>query len=230
MESGQKQLVIIDMGVIDYDLAYAFQRQCVNKVLDGGDPVLLFCEHPAVLTKGRMTKPEHILFRQQDLANCGITVQNIDRGGDVTLHAPGQLVIYPIINLTEYGKDLKVYLRALEEMSMAVLIKCGIKARREPGNTGVWADKKKIVSIGIGVKRWISFHGVAINVNTDLSLFSCIKPCGLNVEMTSMSEILGFKLEMQEIKEKVTEEFLNVFKFGKGCTGEYTSERAAVIS
>lgn len=230
MESGQKQLMIIDLGVIAYDQAYAFQRQCVNKVLDSGDPVLLFCEHPAVLTKGRMTNPEHILLSQQDLGNRGIMVQNIDRGGDVTLHAPGQLVIYPIINLAGYGKDLKVYLRSLEEVSMAVLEKYGIKARRKPANTGVWADEKKIVSIGIGVKRWITFHGVGINVNTDLSLFSCIKPCGLNVEMTSMADILGFKLEMQEIKEKVTEEFLNVFNLVKGRTRNYTSERAAFIS
>lgn len=230
MISGQKQMTVIDLGIIDYDQAYAFQKQCVNKVLAGGGPILLFCEHPAVLTKGRMTKPEHILLSQQGLDNRGITVQNIDRGGDVTLHAPGQLVIYPIINLAEYGKDLKVYLRALEEISMAVLKKYGIKVRHEPGNTGVWADNKKIVSIGIGVKRWISFHGVGINVNTDLSLFSCIKPCGLNVEMTSMSDILGFKLEMQEIKEKVTEEFLNVFKLVKGRTENHTSVRAAFIS
>ncbi len=213
----------MDLGLIGYERAYALQKQYVDKVLEGSGPFLFLCEHPAVLTKGRMTKTENILLGQQFLDDRGIAVRDIDRGGDVTLHAPGQLVIYPIINLVDYGKDLRIYLRALEDISMAVLKRYGLNPRRESGQTGVWVDDKKVVSIGIGVKRWVSFHGVGINVNTDLSLFSCIKPCGLNVEMNSMSNILGHKLSMQEIKEKVIDQFLNIFNLVKGRSESYDS-------
>lgn len=230
MKSGKKELSIIDLGLIDYDQAYNLQKQYVHQVLSGSSPVLLLCEHPAVLTKGRMTKAENILFDQKLLDEQGISVKNIDRGGDVTLHAPGQLVIYPIINLGDYEKDLKKYLRALEDVSIGVLKQYGLYPRREPGQTGVWVNEKKVVSMGIGVKRWVAFHGVGINVNTDLSLFSCIKPCGLNVQMNSLAQILGYKLNMQEIKKKVIEEFLDVFKFVVGCPESCGSERAEVIS
>lgn len=216
MSLKQKQLVVIDLGLIGYEEAYAFQKQCVDKVLNDADPFLLLCEHPAVLTKGRMTKNEHILLDQHALQKRGVEVQNIDRGGDVTLHAPGQLVVYPIINLTDYGRDLKIYLRKLEDVAMGVLKRYGISPRREPGQTGVWVEEKKVVSLGIGVKRWVSFHGVGINVNTDLAHFSMIKPCGLNVEMNSMAHILGHPLEMKKIKETVVQEFLELFHLVKG--------------
>ncbi len=208
----QRQFTVIDLGLIDYQEAYTLQKKYVDQVLADSNPFLILCEHPAVLTKGRMTKAENILFTTEALNERGMDVKNIDRGGDVTLHAPGQLVIYPIINLAEYGKDLHVYLRVLEDISMNVLRHYGINPRRENGQTGVWVDDKKIVSMGIGVKRWVSFHGIGINVNTDLSLFSAINPCGLNVQMNSMSNILGFKLDLQQVKQKVIEEVSNVFK------------------
>lgn len=210
------------LGLIDYAAAYRLQKEYVDEVLQGAGPALLLCEHPVVLTLGRMTKSGSLLYPDNELAQMGVPVRRIDRGGDVTLHAPGQLVIYPILNLQEYGKDLHRYLRRLEDVAMGTLRHFSIKPRREPGQTGVWVDQKKVVSVGIGVKRWVTYHGIGINVNTDLGLFRLIKPCGLNVEMNSISHIIGQDLEMKEVADVVIREFLNVFHDSKGvCDGAH---------
>lgn len=209
-------LRIKDLGIIDYAEAYQIQKEMVKQVLDGQSPALLLCEHPPVLTMGRMGKSEHILWSADELRDKGISVEHIDRGGDITLHAPGQLVAYPILDLTKHGKDLHLYLRKLEEVSIRLLADYKIEGRREPGKTGVWVGLQKVVSMGIGVKRWVSFHGVGINVSTDLRLFSLIQPCGLNVEMTSISNIIGSTINMTDAKSKFVQIFEACFMGTKG--------------
>lgn len=207
---------VTDLGLIEYQDAYRLQQQAVRDVLDGGPGQLLLCEHPPVLTLGRMTQPGTVLWTPPELADAGVQLLKTDRGGDVTLHAPGQLVVYPIIDLNTCGRDLHRHLRWLEEVAMALLRRFGIVPRRETGQTGVWVGQDKVVSIGIGVKRWVTYHGIGINVNTDLKLFKMIKPCGLNVEMNSISHIIGRKLDMKEVAAVVRDEFFRVYGDSKG--------------
>ena len=206
-----------DLGLIDYGGAYALQKQHVDELLQGGSQALLLCEHPPVLTLGRLADEKHMLISKKELAERGVTVYHVDRGGDITLHAPGQLVVYPILNLANLRKDLRFYLRRLEQVAIDLLGGFDIVASRLPGQTGVWSVRKKIVSVGIGVCRWISFHGLAINVSTDLKLFSMIKPCGLDVEMTSMSEVKGDIINVGEVKERIIDCFSENFKLD--CLG-----------
>ncbi len=194
---------IIDLGFISYTKAYEMQKNFVCESLHENKNSLLFCEHPTILTIGRVGDKNNILIPRDELLNMGIDVKHVDRGGDITLHSPGQLVIYPIFNLKDFGKDLHLFLRKLEQVAIDLLRKFDILARRSPGKTGVWVNDKKIVSIGIGVRKWISYHGVSINVNTDLKLFSIIKPCGLDVQMTSFSDVSGNIVNMKEVKENL---------------------------
>lgn len=203
-----------DLGVIEYSKAYALQKRCVENIAQGGPQTLFLCEHPPVITLGRVAKEKHILFSREEIQKRGLEVAAIDRGGDVTLHAPGQIVAYPIFNLLEYGKDLHAFLFQLEQVAIDLLADFGIVANRISGRTGVWAGEKKIVSIGIGVRKWISFHGLALNVNTDLQLFSVIKPCGLDVVMTSMRELQRQPIEMAEVKTKFIHCFEKNFSHG----------------
>ena len=200
-----------DLGTIDYGEAHALQRDYVNTLVQGGMQALLLCEHPPTLTLGRSASERHILVSQEELNKRNVSVHYIDRGGDITLHAPGQLVVYPILDLENFGKDLRTYLHRLEQVAIDLLSDFGIVANRFPGQTGVWAGKKKIASIGIGVRKWVSFHGLAVNVNTDLKLFSMIKPCGLDVEMTSMSNVKEKPIDIKGVKEKIVTSFCNNF-------------------
>lgn len=201
-----------DLGVIDYRHAYDLQKRYVDEVINGGIQTLLICEHPSTLTLGRLANERNVLISKEELENRGVCVHHIDRGGDITLHAPGQLVIYPILDLANFGKDLRSYLRQLEQVAIDLLGGFGIVASRFPLQTGVWSGTKKVASIGIGVRKWVSFHGLAINVNTNLALFSMIKPCGLDVEMTSMSELKKKKITMEEVKKMITGCFRNNFQ------------------
>lgn len=204
-------LTFNDLGLIDYEEALKVQKETVEEVINGGSPTLIFCEHPAVLTLGRLGSMTNILWPLEKLAKKNIKVISIDRGGEVTLHCPGQLVVYPIINLSDYQRDLKKYLSSLEQVVIDLLHDFGIVAKRIDGQRGVWVGKKKIASVGIGVRKWVTYHGIAINVNTDLSLFSMIKPCGLNVQMTSMAKILGRPLALNEVKAKLFAQFHRFF-------------------
>ena len=201
-----------DLRLIDYKRAYILQKKCVDELLSGGSQFLLLCEHPVVLTLGRLADEKNILIDKTELVQQGIGVHHIDRGGDITLHAPGQLVIYSVLDLTNFGKDLRRYLHRLEQVAIDLLGDFDIVASRFPGKTGVWIGERKIVSIGIGVRKWISFHGLAINVNTDLNLFSMIKPCGLDVEMTSISGIKKKTVHMQKLKERIADHFCGNFQ------------------
>ena len=202
---------LVDLGLIEYEQAYILQKQYVDELLNGGFQTLLLCEHPAVLTLGRLADEKNMRVDGKELVRQGVGIHHIDRGGDITLHAPGQLIIYPILDLANFGKDLRCYLRQLEQVAIDLLGEFDIVASRVSGKTGVWIREKKIASIGIGVRKWISFHGLAINVDTDLRLFSMIKPCGLDVEMISISGIKKKTVSMAEVKEKFSNHFLRNF-------------------
>jgi len=204
-------ITVEDWGLIDYIDGYERQKTCVQGVIDGQDDHLILCEHPPVLTLGRMTNPESLLYQPKDIKERGVTVTSVDRGGDVTLHAPGQLVIYPIFNLNKYGKNLKLYMETLEEVAVDLLRNFGILAISIPGQRGVFVGPEKIISIGVGVRKWVTYHGLGINVNTDLSLFNLIKPCGLNVRMTSIQKLKGQAVLMQDVKIKVIKLFQEKF-------------------
>lgn len=203
-----------DWGLIDYEQAYQRQKDIVQEVLKGGCERLVFCEHPAVLTLGRMTKQESLLYTKEEIIQKGVGVYSIDRGGDITLHAQGQLIVYPILDLNNFGRDLKDFMQKLEQVAVDFLKDFGILAISIPGKRGVFVSRDKIISMGIGVKKWVCFHGVGINVNTDLNLFLLIKPCGLDVQMTSIQKQLGRQISMDQVKISWINHFQRVFKVG----------------
>ncbi|HTI06183.1 MAG TPA: lipoyl(octanoyl) transferase LipB [Gemmatimonadales bacterium] len=181
-------LEIIEAGLVPYAEALDRQRQLADDRIAGrlDHDVLLLLEHPPVVTLGRNSHDAHVLER------AGIEVFEVERGGDVTFHGPGQLVGYPIIDLTSYKQDLHWYLRTLEQALIDALAILNIPAERNPGLTGVWTHGRKIASIGIHVKQWVTWHGFALNVTTDLSQFGRIVPCGIQgVEMTSVKREKG---------------------------------------
>ena len=183
-------LEVVQAGLVPYAEALQWQRTLAQACIDGrqANDLLLLLEHPAVVTLGRTSDAAHLLSRD------GIDVFETERGGDVTFHGPGQLVGYPIIDLTRHKPDLHWYLRTLEQALIEALARLGIPAERNPGYTGVWTrgGGRKIVSIGIHVKQWVTWHGFALNVSTDLSQFERIVPCGIpGVEMTSVARETG---------------------------------------
>ena len=184
-------LEVIQAGVVPYAEALAWQRELAQARIERRIPhdVLLLLEHPPVLTLGRNSKDTHVL------RSAGVDVFEVERGGDVTFHGPGQLVGYPIIDLTGYKQDLHWYLRTLEKVLIGALATLGIPAERNPGYTGVWTSRngiRKIASIGVHVKQWVTWHGFALNVATDLAEFQRIVPCGIpGVEMTSVEKEQG---------------------------------------
>ncbi len=195
-----KRCQLIDLGLIDYEKAYAFQKECVQKVQDGEPQKLILCEHPPVLTLGRMSKDSNFLWDRSEIEKKGVKILPIDRGGEVTLHAPGQIVAYPIFDLNNYGKDLKKFLHSLEQVVINVLKSYEIEGSRIEGKTGVWVKNKKISSLGVGVKKWVSFHGVSLNVNNDLDLFKMIRPCGMDVGMVSMQKLCNKNVTPLDIR------------------------------
>lgn len=206
----------VDLGLIDYSEAYRLQKEMVAQVIAGAPEKIFLCEHPTVLTLGRMADQRYILASKDELAARGIEILSIDRGGEVTLHAPGQLVVYPILDLRKRGKDLKRYLYDLEDVAIQFMQQYKIIAFRKPGQTGVWVGAQKIVSVGVGVRKWVTFHGLGINVNTDLTLFSLINPCGLSVAMTSVESMIGQAVAFQKVKKDFCEAFLRSFRLPAG--------------
>ncbi|GIW47207.1 MAG: octanoyltransferase [Deltaproteobacteria bacterium] len=201
------------LGTIHYREALELQMSLLEKRFKGeiGD-VLLLLEHPPTFTIGRGGKNTHLLVNREELARRGIHFEAVSRGGDITYHGPGQLVGYPIVDLGSINRDIYSFLRNLEETIIIALGNFGLKARRIKGLTGVWVDNKKIASIGIGIKRWITYHGFALNVNTDLSYFNMIVPCGMqDVEITSIKELLGKDINMKEVEDSIVDAFAKVF-------------------
>ena len=176
-----------------YAEALALQREAAMARLAGGiaDDLLLLVEHPPVITLGRSAKVGNLLASPDLLAARGVELFEVERGGDVTFHGPGQLVGYPIVDLARHRQDLHWYLRQLEEVMIRSLAVSGITARRNPGKTGVWVGDRKIASIGVHARQWVTWHGFALNVTTDLSYFDLMVPCGIqDVTMTSVEREL----------------------------------------
>jgi len=187
-------LGIVALGQMPYAEALALQRDVAARRIDGSldHDVLLLVEHPPVITLGRGFQPRNLPIPPDALLARGIEVHEIDRGGDVTFHGPGQLVGYPIFDLGGHRRDLHWFLRQMEEALITALAPFGITGDRHPGYTGVWTGDRKIASIGIHVRQWVTWHGFALNVTTDLSYFDLIVPCGIpDVQMTSVRKELG---------------------------------------
>jgi lipoyl(octanoyl) transferase len=188
------RLVVQDLGRRAYGEVLELQRSLCRRRIDGelAEDLLLLVEHEPVVTLGRGTRPESTPLAPAELSRRGIEVFEVERGGDVTFHGPGQLVGYPVIDLRQHREDLHWYLRRLEEGLITALDTLGIAARPSPGLTGVWTGGRKLASIGIHVKQWVTFHGFALNVTTDLDYFDLIVPCGIrDVIMTSVAQELG---------------------------------------
>ena len=192
-----------DLGLISYEDAWRFQVQLVaarQKACLEKD-VVLFLEHPPVFTMGRRGQRKHLAVSMDFLEKSGIELHEVERGGDITYHGPGQLVVYPIIRLTELGLGVVDFVERLEEVMIRTVAQWGIKATRNPLNRGVWIGNDKLGSIGIAVRRGITFHGLALNVNPNLAHFGWITPCGLSgIKMTRMSSHAANKLTMAEVK------------------------------
>jgi lipoyl(octanoyl) transferase len=184
------RLFVVDLGVMDYDVAWQAQQRTLVGVIRGEIPgdVLLLVEHPPVVTLGRSTKPGHLLASPAMLEARGVALREVERGGDVTIHEPGQLVAYPIVDLKRHRKDLHWYLRQVEGGLMAALAAVGVPAERVAGLTGVWREGRKLASIGVHARDWVTWHGAALNVTNDLATFGYVVPCGIDqVEMTSVA-------------------------------------------
>jgi lipoate-protein ligase B len=200
------------LGRQEYKKTWELQRSLADKRLNGLIPdTLLFVEHDPVFTIGRSGSENNILFNSDDTSEK-IPVVHIDRGGDITFHGPGQLVGYPVIKLADYYTDLHRYLRDLEEVIIRTLAEYGIASERRDGLTGVWTGGKKVASIGVKVTRWITYHGFALNVNTDLSYFEMINPCGIaDCVTTSIKELTGTIHNLDDVAQVAGSYFLEVF-------------------
>ena len=200
---------LIDLGVVPYAEALALQRRLAVLRTDGWiEDVVLFVEHPPVVTLGRAGQKAHLRVPESSLAALGIEFFEVERGGDMTYHGPGQLVGYPILNLAEHGRDLHRYLRQIEEVLIMTISGFGIAAGRLLGRTGVWVGESKIASLGIHVSRWITRHGFALNVNMDLAPFELIVPCGIQgAKATSMTQELSRPISVREVTAALIERF-----------------------
>ena len=205
---------VVELGRADYKSVWDFQKCMWQLRIDERIPdIVLLVEHDHVVTIGKSTQEDSLLMGTDSLADKGIPVYEIERGGDATYHGPGQLVAYPIFHLTGNKRILSVFIYDLEEVMIRTLSQFKISASRKSGHPGVWVGDKKIGSIGIAVKRWVSTHGFALNVNTDLSFFRYLKPCGLDSRViTSMAEIIGRKVDMKEVAVVVRHNFGQVFQ------------------
>lgn len=225
-----------DLGNMGYQEAWDYQEKLLKQNVDvkaqlwktaedqnTGLPEtvhhLLFVEHPPVYTLGKSGKEENVLLNEEQLQQKGLGYYRINRGGDITFHGPGQIVGYPILDLEKFYTDIGKYLRSLEEVIILTLKEYGIKGERSPGETGVWIDasvkgrERKICAMGIRCSRWITMHGFALNVNTDLDYFANIVPCGIqDKQVTSMEKELGKKPDIEEVKTALKRNFTSVFQ------------------
>jgi lipoate-protein ligase B len=205
---------IIDLGLIDYKEAWDLQRDLWSRRVKGELPdLLLFLEHPHVITLGRRGNRSYLIAPQEVIDAMAIPIYHVERGGDVTYHGPGQLVVYPILDLKGYGYRLIRYVDQLEEVILRTLKDFGMEGKKDSPNRGVWVDGEMIASLGVTIKRWVSFHGFAVNYETDLSYFDLIHPCGLvGKKMTSMEKILGEKVPRERLIERIAFHFKEVFQ------------------
>lgn len=220
-----------DLGLMDYRKAWDlqeghFQATIQQKILARSNPsvektcnYLFFCEHPHVYTLGKSGSQEHLLLDQDELEKAHASFYKINRGGDITYHGPGQLVMYPVFDLDHFFTDIHKYMRYLEEAVIQTLLEYGIEAGRETGLTGVWIEpgepnSRKICAMGVKSSRWVTMHGIGFNVNTDLNYFSHIIPCGISDKsVTSMKIELGQEVPMEEVKGILKQKMAEVFHY-----------------
>jgi lipoyl(octanoyl) transferase len=201
-----------DLGVMRYAEAWALQQQLVEARKRGDIPdQLLFVEHPHVVTLGRNGRSEHLLAPPELLARAGVEFHVTDRGGDVTYHGPGQIVAYPILDLRGWKRDVVAYVRALEEVVIRAIGGLGLCGERVPGASGVWVNGAKLAAIGVHISRWVTSHGFALNVDTDLSYFGYIVPCGLTKPVTSL-RALGCAARRDTVLSALVRSFEDVFE------------------
>lgn len=217
MNREERKLVYCDLGLFDYKDAWDLQKSIHQQRVENKiDDILFLLEHPHTYTLGKTADKENLIGDDNYLAQNNISVYNIDRGGDITYHGPGQIVGYPIINLTNWIQDTHKYLRAIEEIIIKVCGTYGLKASRVENYTGVWIDDRKICAIGIKLSRWITMHGFAFNVNTDLKLFNGIIPCGISdKDVTSLNRELNKEINLSEVKERILHQFIEIFNYNQ---------------
>ncbi len=228
-----QQVIFIDLGLTDFKEAWDYQEKLFNEIVqikinnrnipaDCQIPTpnyLLLCEHPHVYTLGNSGNKEHLLISEQQLIQKNASYYKINRGGDITYHGPGQIVGYPILDLDNFFTDIHKYLRFLEEIIILTLAEYGIDTGRSIGETGVWLDAenpskaRKICAMGVRASRWVTMHGFAFNINTDLGYFGNIIPCGIvDKSVTSMEKELGRKIDEEEVKQKLKKHFAALFE------------------
>jgi lipoyl(octanoyl) transferase len=227
----RQEVVFKDLGNIEYGEAWQYQESLLKasttiksqrvkgETTEETIHHLLFCEHPPVYTLGKSGDEAHVLISKEELAKRNIGYYPTNRGGDITFHGPGQVVGYPILDLEKYYTDIGKYLRSLEEVIIRVLALYGLKGDRSPGETGVWLDPdnkmkaRKICAMGVRCSRWVTMHGFALNVNTNLDYFTMIVPCGIpDKQVTSLEKELGLSLDMETVKQQIKEKFAEVFE------------------
>lgn len=201
------------LGLLDYQTAYALQTRLVAERASGerGD-LFLLTEHPGVFTLGRRGGLENLMVSQQSLVEAGIRVVHVERGGDVTFHGRGQLILYPIIHLRQASLSVADYIFRLEELMLRVAGECGVDAGRDCRNHGVWVDGRKLGSVGIAIRHGVAFHGLALNVNISLTPFSWINPCGLSgIQMTSLSRERGTEISLEQVTPFILRHLADIF-------------------
>jgi lipoyl(octanoyl) transferase len=219
-----KHLDVIDLGSMPYMEAWDLQKVVQKRLIDRKrapagsasdgeiNDVLLYVEHPHVYTLGKSGNAAHLLAGAVDLERIGATYVKNDRGGDITYHGPGQIVGYPILDLDRHFTDIHRYLRELEEVMIRVCADYGFRAGRVKGLTGVWVDDAKICAFGVKCSRWVTMHGFAFNVNTDLDYFGHIVPCGItDRSVTSLQKLAGQRIDPEEVRERITGHFASIF-------------------
>ena len=210
-------LDIYNLGTVPYEKALKYQENLLSKRIAEEIPdSLILLEHPPTITTGRKGNTEHLLVREEYLKKHGVSFVHSSRGGDITFHGPGQIVGYPILNLKDHGMDIRRHMRTIEEMIINTLGDFGIEGRRIDGVTGVWVKRSKIASIGIAIRKWVTYHGFALNVSTNLDYFDLILSCGItDVRITSMENWLGNNksVKMDDITQSVIRNFMGVFGF-----------------
>ena len=225
-----KKVIFEDLGLIDYKKCWDYQEEIFAKTIEvktknrkentsvETENTLIFCEHPHVYTLGKSGDENNLLVNAEYLKTLGASFYKINRGGDVTYHGPGQIVGYPILDLENFFTDIHKYLRLLEEAVILTLKDYGLNGERSEGETGVWFDvgsskARKICALGVKTSRWVSMHGFAFNVNSDLSYFGNIVPCGIvDKQVTSLKKELNKEIDMNEVKSKLKTHIVNLFE------------------
>src|SRR5690348_3173387 len=212
-----RQVLQVDLGLLGYAEAYALQKRIVvARKADAIEDVVLLCDHPHVITQGRNGKREHLLVGEHVLRQKGVEFYETSRGGDITYHGPGQIVGYPILNLGEIRRDVVWYVRMLEEAMIRATAEFGVTAKRVAGKTGIWVEsgstEEKLGAIGVHISRWITSHGFAYNVSTDLRFFDLIVPCGIaDRKATSLEKVLGRAVEESEVAPRLAKHLGELF-------------------